>query len=243
MNRGKKWSGRSTIRCVSNGTVATFATDWTMGGPNEILSTKWPSITSRCSQSAPAFSIRPHSRPRLLKSDASTEGATIMGLLFIDSSFSLALIMDDLLDFSSDTYFMGEALRQARKAESQDEVPIGAVIVRNGEIIARAWNQVEILKDATAHAEMLAITQAESAVGDWRLYDCDIYVTKEPCPMCAGAIVHARLRRVIYGCPDPKTGGAGGLVNLLQMPSLNHQCEITGGVREIECREILQRFF
>ena len=100
--------------------------------------------------------------------------------------------MDDLLDFSSDTYFMGEALRQARKAESQDEVPIGAVIVRNAEIIARAWNQVEILKDATAHAEMLAITQAESVVGDWRLDDCDLYVTKEPCPMCAGAIVQAR---------------------------------------------------
>ena len=93
----------------------------------------------------------------------------IIGLLFIDSSFSLALIMDDLLDFSSDTYFMGEALRQARRAESQDEVPIGAVIVREAEIIARAWNQVEVLKDATAHAEMLAITQAESVVDDWRL--------------------------------------------------------------------------
>jgi tRNA(adenine34) deaminase len=167
----------------------------------------------------------------------------IIGLLFIDSSFSLALTMDDLLDFSSDTYFMGEALRQARKAESQDEVPIGAVIVRHAEIIARAWNQVEILKDATAHAEMLAITQAESMVDDWRLEDCDLYVTKEPCPMCAGAIVQARLRRVIYGCPDPKTGGAGGMINLLQMPPLNHQCLITRGVREMECREVLQRFF
>jgi tRNA(adenine34) deaminase len=166
-----------------------------------------------------------------------------MGLLFIDSSFSLALIMDDLLDFSSDTYFMGEALRQARKAESQDEVPIGAVIVRHGEIIARAWNQVEILKDATAHAEILAITQAETVVEDWRLENCDLYVTKEPCPMCAGAMVQARLRRVIYGCPDPKTGGAGGMINLLQMPPLNHQCDITRGVRESECRELLQRFF
>jgi tRNA(adenine34) deaminase len=151
--------------------------------------------------------------------------------------------MDDLLDFSSDTYFMGEALRQARRAESQDEVPIGAVIVRDAEIIARAWNQVEVLKDATAHAEMLAITQAESVVDDWRLDDCDLYVTKEPCPMCAGAIVHARLRRVIYGCPDPKTGAAGGMINLLQMPPLNHQCLITRGVREVECREVLQRFF
>jgi len=151
--------------------------------------------------------------------------------------------MDELLDFSSDTFFMGEALRQARMAANQEEVPVGAVIVRNGEIIARAWNQVEMLKDATAHAEMLAITQAENAAGDWRLNDCDIYVTKEPCPMCAGAIIQARLRRVIYGCPDPKTGGAGGMINLLQMPSLNHQCDITPGVREAECREILQQFF
>jgi tRNA(adenine34) deaminase len=147
------------------------------------------------------------------------------------------------MDFSSDTYFMGEALRQARKAQMQDEVPIGAVVVRNEEIIARAWNQVETLKDATAHAEMLAITQAEAAVGDWRLNDCDLYVTKEPCPMCAGAIVHARLRRVIFGCADPKTGAAGGMINLLQMPALNHQCLITPEVREPECRGLLQQFF
>ena len=108
------------------------------------------------------------------------------------------------MDFSSDEYFMREALRQARRALAADEVPIGAVVVREGEIISRAWNQVEMLKDATAHAEMLAITQAEAEVGDWRLTDCDLYVTKEPCPMCAGAIVHARLRRVVFGCPDPK---------------------------------------
>src|ERR1700761_8465876 len=231
------------MRCASSGTVAILAIASTTGGPNEMLSTKWPSITSRCNQSAPAFSIRSHSDPRLLKSDARTEGSMIIGLLFIDSSFSLAFSMDDLLDLSSDTYFMGEALRQARRAESQDEVPIGAIIVRDAEIIARAWNQVEVLKDATAHAEMLAITQAESVVDDWRLDNCDLYVTKEPCPMCAGAIVQARLRRVIYGCPDPKTGGAGGMINLLQMPPLNHQCLITRGVREIECREVLQRFF
>ena len=151
--------------------------------------------------------------------------------------------MDDLPDITSDTYFMGQALRQARKAELQNEVPVGAIVVRAEEIIARSWNQVEILKDATAHAEMLAITQAENAVGDWRLDDCDLYVTKEPCPMCAGAIVNVRLRRVIFGCPDPKTGAAGGMINILQMPPLNHQCEITSGVREAECREVLQRFF
>ena len=149
----------------------------------------------------------------------------------------------EMLDFASDSYFMGEALRQARKAEAAKEVPIGAIIVREGEIIARAWNQVETLKDATAHAEILAITQAESFIGDWRLNDCDLYVTKEPCPMCAGAIVHARLRRVIFGCVDPKGGAAGSLLNILQMPELNHQCFITSGVCEDECRRILQSFF
>jgi tRNA(adenine34) deaminase len=152
--------------------------------------------------------------------------------------------MDEpIIDLDSDAYFMGEALRQARKAWRAEEVPIGAVIARNGQIIARAFNQVETLKDATAHAEMLAITQAESAVGDWRLTDCDLYVTKEPCPMCAGAIVHARLRRVVFGCPDPKGGGAGGLFNILQNPALNHQCELTAGVNLEECRDILREFF
>lgn len=142
-----------------------------------------------------------------------------------------------------DEHYMREALRQARKAASQDEVPIGAVIVHQGSIIGRAWNQVETLKDATAHAEMLALTQAESALGDWRLTDCDLYVTKEPCPMCAGAIVHCRVRRVIFGCPDPKGGGAGGFWNLLQAPNLNHRCEITQGVLQDECVHVLKSFF
>jgi tRNA(adenine34) deaminase len=148
-----------------------------------------------------------------------------------------------MTDFTSDEFLMGEALRLARRAFASDEVPIGAVVVRNGEIIARAWNQVETLKDATAHAEMLAITQAESVVGDWRLTDCDLFVTKEPCPMCAGAIVHARMRRVVFGCLDPKGGAAGGLLNLLQMPELNHRCEITREVRADECARILKEFF
>lgn len=148
-----------------------------------------------------------------------------------------------LIDLSSDTYFMGEALRMAKKAFALEEVPVGAVVVRNGKIIARAWNQVETLGDATAHAEMLAITQAESVVGDWRLTDCDLYVTKEPCPMCAGALVHVRMRRVIFGCSDPRGGGAGGCVNLLQMPTLNHRAEITRGIREEECADLLRSFF
>jgi tRNA(adenine34) deaminase len=143
----------------------------------------------------------------------------------------------------SDDFFMGEALRQAVKAGEADEVPVGAVIVRAGKIIARAFNQVETLKDATAHAEMLALTQAENAAGDWRLTDCTLYVTKEPCPMCAGAVVHTRLARVVFGAADPKGGAAGSALNLLQFPTLNHRCQITGGVREPECRALLQNFF
>ena len=102
---------------------------------------------------------------------------------------------------------------------------------------------MELLKDATAHAEMLAITQAEAVVGDWRLTDCTLYVTKEPCPMCAGAIVHVRLARVVFGASDPNGGAAGSALNLLNFPTLNHRCEITRGVREAECCALLQNFF
>jgi tRNA(adenine34) deaminase len=152
--------------------------------------------------------------------------------------------MDEpIIDLQSDHYFMGEALRQAAKAYELGEVPVGAVVVRDGRIIARAYNQVEMLKDATAHAEMLVLTQAEEAVGDWRLTDCTLYVTKEPCPMCAGAIVHVRLSRVVFGASDLKAGAAGSALNLLQFPTLNHQCPITSGVREPECRMFLQQFF
>ena len=150
---------------------------------------------------------------------------------------------EPIIDLGSDQHFMGEALRQAHRAYESEEVPIGAVVVKAGKIIARAWNQVETLKDATAHAEMLAITQAENEIGDWRLNDCDLYVTKEPCPMCAGAIVHARLRRVIFGCPDIKGGAAGGWINLLQTSELNHRCDIASGVRGEECAGLLKAFF
>src|SRR6187200_1035792 len=124
--------------------------------------------------------------------------------------------MENLIDQPTDEAFMREALRFAQKAFEKEEVPVGAVVVRGSRIIARAFNQVEMLKDATAHAEMLALTQAEAAVGDWRLNECDLYVTKEPCPMCAGALVHVRMRRVIYGCASPKDGAAGGVVDLLR---------------------------
>jgi tRNA(adenine34) deaminase len=148
-----------------------------------------------------------------------------------------------MIEPPADEYFMREALRQALKAGKADEVPVGAVIVRAGKVIARAHNQVELLKDATAHAEMLALTQAEAAVGDWRLLDCDLYVTKEPCAMCAGALVHTRVRRVIFGCADPAAGAAGSVINLLQMPTLNHRCDIAAGVLQDECAGILQSFF
>ena len=143
----------------------------------------------------------------------------------------------------NDESFMREALRLARKAYAADEVPVGSVVVRAGKIIGRAYNQVELLKDATAHAEMLALTQAEAAVGDWRLLDCDLYVTKEPCAMCAGALVNVRIRRVIFGCADERGGAAGSVMNLLQMPGLNHRCEITARILENECAAILREFF
>lgn len=152
-------------------------------------------------------------------------------------------LVEPVIDLQSDHYFIGEALRMAVRAYEGGEVPVGAIIVREGRIIARAWNQVELLKDATAHAEMLAITQAEESVGDWRLSDCTLYVTKEPCPMCAGAIVHVRLARVVFGAWDVKAGAAGSAMNVLQFPSLNHRCEITSGVREPECRNLLRTFF
>jgi tRNA(adenine34) deaminase len=148
-----------------------------------------------------------------------------------------------MIEPPNDEYFMREALRMANKAVKAGEVPVGAVVVRAGKIVARAHNQVELLKDATAHAEMLALTQAEAALGDWRLTDCDLYVTKEPCAMCAGALVHTRVRRVIFGCTDPSAGAAGSVMNLLQMPTLNHRCDLASGVLQDDCAAILQHFF
>jgi tRNA(adenine34) deaminase len=148
------------------------------------------------------------------------------------------------IDLLSDDYFMGQALREARKAYAATEVPIGCVVVHEQRVIGRAWNQVETLKDATAHAEMLALTAAQQALDGRRLEGCTLYTTKEPCPMCAGAIVNCRPDRVVYGCVDEKCGGAGGWINLLQSnPPLNHQCEIATGVMGEECLALLQSFF
>jgi tRNA(adenine34) deaminase len=142
-----------------------------------------------------------------------------------------------------DRSLMREALRLAAKAAEAGEVPVGAIVTKDGRIIGRGYNQVEMLKDATAHAEILAITQASAALGDWRLNDCELFVTKEPCPMCAGAAVHARVRRVAFGCADPRGGAAGSVINLLQIPSFNHRCDISGGLLGDECAVLLQSFF
>ena len=150
---------------------------------------------------------------------------------------------EPIIDLTSDEYFMGEALRQAMKAWDAEEVPIGAVIVHEGHILSRGFNQVEMLKDATAHAEMLALTAAEEAFGNWRLTGCTLYVTKEPCPMCAGAIVNCRIDRVVFGASDPKYGAAGGAMNLLQHDGLNHTSSVTSGVGEKQCSTVLREFF
>ena len=142
-----------------------------------------------------------------------------------------------------DEHFMRAALRQAEIAFDNDEVPVGAVAVRNGMIIARSSNQVEMLKDATAHAEILIMTQAAARLEDWRLEDVDIYVTKEPCAMCAGAMVNSRVKRVVFGMPDPRSGAAGSALNVTGFEGMLHQVEVRGGVMEEECRGIMQEFF
>jgi tRNA(adenine34) deaminase len=143
----------------------------------------------------------------------------------------------------SDEYFMQEALEEARKAFAEDEVPIGAIIVQNDEILARAHNLREKLNDPTAHAELIAIRLASDRLNSWRLLDTTVYVTVEPCPMCAGAIVLARVKRLVFGATDPKAGAARTLMNLLDDVRLNHRVEITGGVLEEESRKLLRTFF
>ncbi len=139
--------------------------------------------------------------------------------------------------------YMKEAIRQAHKAWKLGEVPIGCVIVRDGKIIARGYNRRNTDKNTLAHAELQVIRKASRAVGDWRLEDCTIYVTLEPCQMCAGAIVQARIPRLVIGSRNPKAGCAGSVLNLLQVPAFNHQVEITEGVLEEECSLMLTNFF
>lgn len=143
-----------------------------------------------------------------------------------------------------DTFFMSLAYNQAIDAWRKDEVPIGAIIEVGGEIVGAAHNLVESAHDPTAHAEILAITQAAAKLGDWRLEGATVYVTKEPCPMCSGAMLMSRVKRVCYAVPDPKMGCLGGATDLNALPRVNHHVELTiGGVLESECREMLQAFF
>ena len=138
---------------------------------------------------------------------------------------------------------MRAALREARASAERDEVPVGCVIVHDGLVIGRGHNQVESLSDATAHAEIVAIGAASSALESWRLSDCTLYVTLEPCAMCAGAIVLARLGRLVYGAADPKAGACGSVLDVIHEPRLNHRVEVTTGVLAEECGELLKAFF
>ncbi len=150
---------------------------------------------------------------------------------------------DETAAAAVDEHFMALALREAEAAAAEDEVPVGAVIVQAGRVVAAAHNQRERLRDPTAHAEMIAVTQAAESLGSWRLENCTLYVTLEPCPMCAGAVIQARIPRVVYGADDPKGGAVRSLYRLLEDARLNHRCEIRGGVLADRCGAVLSHFF
>jgi len=147
------------------------------------------------------------------------------------------------MESKNDIFFMKEALKQAKMAFVRDEVPVGAVIVCKNKIIARAYNQVEMLKDPTAHAEMLVLTEACNFLGNKWLLDCFIYVTIEPCSMCAGALVLSRIKKIIYGVSDPKTGACGSVANIANNKKLNHRIDVKSGILEKECSLLLREFF
>jgi tRNA(adenine34) deaminase len=145
--------------------------------------------------------------------------------------------------FPRDEYFMRLALREAERAPGHEDVPVGTVIAREGEVIAATTNERELRGDPTAHTEILALREAAQAVGSWRLTDCVVYVTLEPCAMCAGAMVLARIPRVVYGAPDPKAGAAGSVLDVLGEPRLNHRPEVAGGLLAEESASLLRAFF
>ncbi len=139
--------------------------------------------------------------------------------------------------------FLLAAIREAKKADKRDEVPIGAVVVAEGKIIARAYNQTIQLNDPTAHAEIIALRKAAKKIGNYRLNGCQIFVTVEPCPMCAGALIWARVKELVYGAKDPKSGACGSVVNLFAEKKFNHRVKVTSGILEKECRDLVQEFF
>ena len=144
---------------------------------------------------------------------------------------------------SEDERYMRQAITLAKKAAANGDVPIGCVIVYEGKVIARGYNRRNVDKTTLAHAEIMAIKKASKVLGDWRLEDCTLYVTLEPCQMCSGAIVQSRMTRVVVGCMNPKAGCAGSILNLLDMPEFNHQVELTTGVMEEECSQMMKSFF
>ncbi|MCF6435855.1 tRNA adenosine(34) deaminase TadA [Pseudoalteromonas sp. MMG022] len=146
-------------------------------------------------------------------------------------------------EHEQDQYWMSQALAYADKAEQQDEIPVGAVVVKDNQLIAAGWNQSICQHDPSAHAEMLAIREAGKVLENYRLVDCTLYVTLEPCPMCAGLLVHSRLKRVVFGAKDAKTGAAGSIMNIVKEPRLNHQLEVTEGILAEQCSEKLSAFF
>ncbi|WP_051286745.1 tRNA adenosine(34) deaminase TadA [Paenibacillus taiwanensis] len=148
-----------------------------------------------------------------------------------------------LADERTHEYWMQQAIAEARKAEAIGEVPIGAIVVHQDQIIGRGYNLRETTADSTAHAEMIAIREASEHLRAWRLLDCTLYVTLEPCPMCAGAIVQSRLPYVVFGTPDPKAGCGGTLMNLMQEPRFNHRAEVREGVLREQCADLLVQFF
>ena len=148
-----------------------------------------------------------------------------------------------MMSLEEDEKFMRIALEEATVAAAEGEVPVGAVMVRDGVVVAGEHNRVEAEKVGSAHAELLCIETASRALGYWRLDDCTLYVTKEPCPMCAGALVNCRVGRLVFGCGDPRTGGAGGCVNITALPGALHTVEVTAGVLEDECLELIRAFF
>jgi tRNA(adenine34) deaminase len=145
--------------------------------------------------------------------------------------------------FPRDDYFMRMALREAERASEHEDVPIGAVLVQGGEVVAAAHNERELRQDPTAHAEIVLLREAARAAGTWRLLETVLYVTLEPCAMCAGAIVLARVPRVVYGAPDPKAGACGSVLDVLGEPRLNHRPEVAGGLLAQDCGELLSEFF
>lgn len=153
------------------------------------------------------------------------------------------MTIDNELDEKSDQYFMEQAFKLAQQAELHDEIPVGAVVVFQGKIIGEGFNQSIMRNDPSAHAEMLAIRQAGLYLNNYRLLDCTLFVTLEPCPMCAGLLVHSRIKQLVYASPDMKTGAAGSALNLVNNDKLNHQIIVKGGVMQVQCSQLLSDFF